>query len=803
MYSRSQPSESADSETSSRNFELGIDFEDPADLANYSDHVAVQSELVMTEVPSTRGDQPRVDSTEITNSPSKHGRPLEAAEYSSVLAEILADYEELDDAPAAPSPDRSPFLPSIALNVATFSSFSADDSVALESPRTTIMAPSKESPLGEWSLPRERESLASFLLFSGCSTSADPWDLPLLSHLPSIAPEIENFGSVSPSNSTTLEPPCATVATPSEEFLQGGKSSYLENKSPGCSVPTDLSDPPLSSPSPEYSPCTVSISPLTSPVSLPAPLVPPVHPPNTTSPDIELIDCCPTTATAPESSSETPAGERTTGKSVGEEQPPDGNSDEPSSSTSTTAPSTRPVKYGAPACEPSARSQPLVTHGYQRLTVTTNRRQRLGLPLALSGSHATRPPATDAVIWALLVSWLSACFYNRILAPLPPTLPPCQLDPPAAAVGLYQLPRARDWSDLAETPTSSPVLDPRPFPCSKVALAQRVIPPQPLSTEPYRFLCSRRSPVFVLSTFFICFFFLFASSLFCFAVSRPLKPQTGCAVTFSISFVSPNFQLIFATRLCSLVSRATSVAIFSIFYILFISRAFLYKVSLWPLGSQMYFAPSRCAHFAFLDFPGHFCCSLYFSSSPFILTFSTRGSRYSESQAEAAGHLPPIPRSPTLATRYSHDLTVLANLRQRPVLLALWLLVFFNKTSAPPLTMSHHLSQPCQLASGILGTISLPIAAGHLILSFGPPPIPSRFCATYLPAFSTAILVPLASQLSRPFNEMPPPLLATTFPLSRPHQVTSRTVVALPLTGDKGPNTHWVHGENIEIAVNM
>ena len=22
-------------------------------------------------------------------------------------------------------------------------------------------------------------------------------------------------------------------------------------------------------------------------------------------------------------------------------------------------------------------------------------------------------------------------------------------------------------------------------------------------------------------------------------------------------------------------------------------------------------------------------------------------------------------------------------------------------------------------------------------------------------------------------------------------------------TGDKGPNTHWVHGENIEIAVNI
>jgi len=23
------------------------------------------------------------------------------------------------------------------------------------------------------------------------------------------------------------------------------------------------------------------------------------------------------------------------------------------------------------------------------------------------------------------------------------------------------------------------------------------------------------------------------------------------------------------------------------------------------------------------------------------------------------------------------------------------------------------------------------------------------------------------------------------------------------VTGDKGPNTHWVHGENIEITVNM
>ena len=28
-------------------------------------------------------------------------------------------------------------------------------------------------------------------------------------------------------------------------------------------------------------------------------------------------------------------------------------------------------------------------------------------------------------------------------------------------------------------------------------------------------------------------------------------------------------------------------------------------------------------------------------------------------------------------------------------------------------------------------------------------------------------------------------------------------VVIVGNTGDKGPNTHWVHGENIEITVNM
>ena len=40
--------------------------------------------------------------------------------------------------------------------------------------------------------------------------------------------------------------------------------------------------------------------------------------------------------------------------------------------------------------------------------------------------------------------------------------------------------------------------------------------------------------------------------------------------------------------------------------------------------------------------------------------------------------------------------------------------------------------------------------------------------------------------------------------ISIPQPVTPVPVLPrLPFTGDKGPNTHWVHGENIEIAVNM
>ena len=61
-----QPSESADSKKSSEDFELGIDIKDPTNAANRSDLTAVQSRLILTEIPNTSGDQLRVDRDKIT-----------------------------------------------------------------------------------------------------------------------------------------------------------------------------------------------------------------------------------------------------------------------------------------------------------------------------------------------------------------------------------------------------------------------------------------------------------------------------------------------------------------------------------------------------------------------------------------------------------------------------------------------------------------------------------------------------------------------------------------------------------------
>jgi len=237
-YYRLQPLKSAVSEQSSENFELGIDFEDPTDLANYSDRAVVQSKPIPTEVPNASGDRPRDDNNETADLPSEHDGPSETAEpleYLLVLAEILADYEESDDTTAAPHPSQSPFLPSIALDIATLSSFLADDLITFESPWAKRVTPSKE-PFTD-----ERPSRWKY-------ESRVPWSpLPL----------------------------------PSPERL----------------TPENLGDPPPSSPTIEHPPLVATFSPHAPSASLPTILASPA---NATSPDIEPLGRYPAVATAPE-----------------------------------------------------------------------------------------------------------------------------------------------------------------------------------------------------------------------------------------------------------------------------------------------------------------------------------------------------------------------------------------------------------------------------------------------------------------------------------------------------------------------
>ena len=190
---------------------------------------------------------------------------------------------------------------------------------------------------------------------------------------------------------------------PVKESLRGRKPSCLENKSPGCFVSADLSDPPISLPSTECSPFIV----------------------DTASLDIELVGHYPEATTAPGPGSEIPAGMHATyDASEEEEWPSDENLDEISSSTGTTIPGMSLAKYSASTNKPFPRPPTLVARRKRDSTVPTNLRQRLGSSLALLRSCATRPPAIDAVIWALPASWHSSLFDNRIPVRLPSTPPP-------------------------------------------------------------------------------------------------------------------------------------------------------------------------------------------------------------------------------------------------------------------------------------------------------------------------------------------------------------------------------------------
>ena len=724
LRTRLRPPEFPVLERSNNNLDLGIDIEDLMVTEDYSDHTAVQSELIPTKVPNASGDQLQVNNNETANLPSECDMLTEAAnpaENSSILAEMLADYEELDDAPVVPRPSRSPSLSSIAPDITTLGLGLVNNSIALSSPHTTVVAHSGES------CPNEQPSL---------------WEYEPL-------------------------PP----SLPSPKYL----------------TPTNLWDPsPLLS-TVEHSPLVATFSSYASPAWSPTPFASPA---SASSPDIEPLDRYPEAETAPELSCEIPTGVTTinrggtsqTSRSASDpfevdKQLRDENSDESGPRKGTTAPSTSLTKYGALAYEsPTSRSPVLAARRDKCSTTSTAapevppKTSTVTFPVLLSSpdlSSGITSPLVLAICYdrgstTLTVApevslrictsltpryRLSPLLDDGTPASLPSTLPPLsrlgQLDPPAAIVGPYQLPRARDWSGLVEASTSSPVLNPRPSPCPTVVLAQRVAPSEPLSTRSYESPRSRQSPVFVFPTFFICFFVLFAKGLFCFTVSRLLKPQAIFVVMFSISLSFLIFRLIFATLPNSLTSRAMFVVIFSSSNTLFVSQVFSYQVLLYLLGPREHLTPSRCSHFAFLNSSGCFHRLSCSSSCPLRLASLTTDSRYPKSRGGTTGHHVPFPGSPAPTTCYNQSLT--GRRRQNPspspalsgfhavgqlstdaafqVPLASRSFALFDKTPALLLSTLSPLSRPCRRVSGAVKTLSLS-AATHRFQSDPESPLP-------------------------------------------------------------------------------
>ena len=691
------------------------------------------------------------------------------------------------------SPSSPSILPAIALEIETFGPFSPNDLMTFRSPRATVAVLSKESLPDEWSPPREHESLSSSQSLSPLPLplfDRSLVELQPVAHkspssspaLPLIALEIKALCPVSHNKVITLGSPRTTGIITSEGSLwdeqsvpSGYKACLTLRPSPDCFVSADLRDPSLSLSTTESSPLIAKISPYTPPASLSTPLASPASP---TSLDIELLDRYPAVATAPESSGGTPAGMCITDDMFEEEErPSDESSDELSSSTGTT-------------------NLALATHYDRHSTVLTGRRQRSDPSPALSGSRAAYPSAINAVFWALVVSRFVTPLDDGTLAP-PPSMPPPSLqscrtvsgtvrilslsiaahrfllgfrpslsDSLIAVIGPRRSRRSRYRLDSVESTGTCPphhdntdvpeysevmlfpgaprhscfvtpgsVLDVCCFQNFVVAPTRRVLLRRILLAQSCKLPHICWWPIFILSLVVIYFFSLLANGPFHLAVSHLLVPQASCAVTSSISLVFLMFWLIFATLLCSPVSRATFMAIFPVFHVSFASQLFLYKVSLWSLELQMYFVPSGCSRPFFLSFRGYFRCLMRFSA-PFVPTPQIAGGQYPKSQGEAASHL----GSSALATRYNQGPTVPNDIRQslgplpvpsgarttrRPlvdaalwVLLASWLLPHFDdRMLAPPPSALPPFSRPRQLVSGAFETVFLVIATSQILSS--------------------------------------------------------------------------------------
>jgi len=632
-YPRLQPLVSAFPEKSNDNFDLGIDIDDSADIANSSE----QSQLGSDEI--TKLQSPR-------NNLSK---PTESVEYLSVLAEILADYEESNDTPVVPCSSRSPFLPSIVLDVATFSSFSADDSVVLESPRATMTTPRIESPIDEHGLP------ASFLPSPKYLATSDSWSLPpslpSIVHSPFAVPLATPYNQDSTILTNPRQHPCPSpmlsgfhaVCLPAIDAafqdplapwsLDDGISDSLPKLPPLsrshqlASGTAEIQHPPRTlslafppDPLPDISSAPASSLNHPSPPSIVIAPALPLSSPSTLQTGRDTI------ATVQELAFESDHETRPASLSLGfcasglsippsfdtigpcsqeNEQLSDKSSGEPNSRRSTTTPGTDLVRYDAPPNEPVLSGSPvLATHCDQGSTAPTvapevsqgidrpltslfrDPRHCLSPPPVLSGSRATRMPSFDAVFWPLLVSLLFSLVKRWNLGPSPVKITLFVADVST---------RVRSYQDRLPPRSDLPILsDPEsPSPESPVTIVGTYWFPEnrnqsgPAESSSARPLCHDDIDGFdvldvtPLPIFAIGPAWRVSSPRIPFTRSRRLPRFRQLPISDVSLFIVRLFSLL-ANGLshlvlsCPLVSRAICVVASSVFFVVFFSRSFPY-----------------------------------------------------------------------------------------------------------------------------------------------------------------------------------------------------------------------------------
>ena len=373
------------------------------------------------------------------DNPSK---PAEPVEYFSVLADILADYEELDNSPVTPcptlefpcatvvarskesplvelsqvahnSPSSSPDLPAIALEIETFGPFPLSDSTTFRSSRMTIATPSGEPLRDLWSLPPLLPSVeqSPFTVPLTLFVFQVPPSVALTSPLhspddtsrntrsarrypPLIALAVPEPSSEVPSRVTKIEEEVATPCRAKVSQIQSDPLRVEERFSDG------IEDAPSSSMVIAYSSSVFGT--------------------------YRCRDWAVTTVTPEFRQNSTPGCSRYSSQALSLASPPDLSSDVVNSPDLPPDIPTPPVVMPAHPSSPEVfvQSAPLAPGSSMFLTSCETIPIVQNPALESHRESCPSPPLCDAAFWVLLVCWFISLFDNETSAPLLSMLPP-------------------------------------------------------------------------------------------------------------------------------------------------------------------------------------------------------------------------------------------------------------------------------------------------------------------------------------------------------------------------------------------